>query len=110
MTKLEITVMKVFTAKEVLGENTLEYVWEEWDPRSKHRVGEEFILDATNLSEGFCNWGFTDGFGNRAPYSRGSYLEQENHELRSPPALTEGYQQFSSWNELMNSHCKKENS
>ena len=60
MTKLKITVVKGFTAKDVFGENIPEYFGENLGPCSKHKVGEEFILDGTNCPEDFCNWAFAD--------------------------------------------------
>ena len=60
MTKLKITVVKGFTAKDVFGENIPEYFGENLGPCSKHKVGEEFIFNGTNCPEGFCNWAFAD--------------------------------------------------
>jgi len=60
MTKLKITVVKGFTAKEVFGENIPEYFGKNLGPCSKHKVGQEFILDGTNCPNGFCNWAYAD--------------------------------------------------
>ena len=60
MTKLKITVVKGFTAKDVFGENIPEYFGKNLGPCSKHKVGQEFILDGTNCPDGFCNWAYAD--------------------------------------------------
>ena len=60
MPKLKIAVVKCFTAKDVFGENIPEYFGKNLGPCSKHKVGQEFILDGTDCPEGFCNWAYAD--------------------------------------------------
>lgn len=60
MIKLKITVVKGFTAEDVFGENIPEYFGKNLGPCSKHKVGQEFILDGTDCPEGFCNGAYAD--------------------------------------------------
>ncbi len=58
--RLKMTVVKVFTAKDVFGENIPEYFGKNLGPCSKHEIGQEFILDGHNCLDGFCNWAYAD--------------------------------------------------
>jgi len=60
MTKLKLTVVKGLTAKDVFGENIPEYFGKNLGPCSRHKVGQEFILDGHNCPEGLCNWAYAD--------------------------------------------------
>ncbi|MCG3253128.1 MAG: TIGR04076 family protein [Candidatus Heimdallarchaeota archaeon] len=59
MTKIKITVLKVFTPEDVFGEKFVRTDGTVVEP-CHLKEGQEFLTDGFTKPEGFCNWAFAD--------------------------------------------------